>query len=246
MDRSSIKAVLFDMDETLIEHQVTGLKLVQSTYRAFEEHFDHTKEDAFVRMVWRKANDLWQMMFDGVITGDVARPYTFINALRALGEDDSIAPQMLFKFEKGLIDSTVLALGALEVLDVLHEAGVRTAIVTNGYTTMQTRKLEYHGLTDHVDFVLVSEAVGSHKPDREIFQEALRQANAAAAETVFVGDNLNADIYGAQSVGMLDVLIDPKGERRERLKEDANLPRPTRVIELLAEVLPLAGLAGVA
>lgn len=245
MKSGGIKAVLFDMDETLIEHQITGIELVQSTYREFADQFDHTKEDEFVRMVSRKANDLWQMMFDGVITGDVARPYTFINALRALGEDDSMATEMLYNFENGLVDSTVLARGAVEVLDALHDAGVRTAVVTNGYTTMQTRKLEYHGLPDHVDFVLVSEAVGSHKPDREIFEEALRQANAAAAETVFVGDNLNADISGAQSVGMLDVLIDPKGERRERLKENANLPQPTRVIELLAEVLPLAGLSDV-
>lgn len=246
MGERKIRAVLFDMDETLIEHNVTGLELVQGTYRTFANHLEHTKEEDFVKMLWQKANDLWQMMFDGVITGDVARPYTIINTLRALKEDDSLAPQMLAEFEHRLVESTELLPSAHEVLDVLREAGLRTGIVTNGYSTMQTRKLSYHSLPDHVDFTLVSEQVGSHKPDAAIFHEALRQAGTPAENTVFVGDNLNADICGAQGVGMLDVLIDPRGERREKLKKNANLTRPTKVIEMLTEVLPIAGLASVA
>lgn len=239
---TELSAVFFDMDETLVQHTRTGYEICQDVFRAFSDALDPVDEEAFIQTLATKAGDLWAMMFDGVVDGEVARPYTFINTLRALNADESLGKALLESFENLLVESTVLAEGALEVLGAFRDAGICTGIVTNGYTAMQTRKLEHHRLPEHTDFVLISEAVGSHKPDRGIFEEALRRADVAPGSALFVGDNLRNDIAGAEAAGIAAVLIDPKGERRKRLEEDPALVRPSHIIEQLNETLALAGL----
>ena len=235
-------AVLFDMDETLLDHKSTGYDICRETFAAFADRLPGVDETAFVRMVWQKANDLWNMMFDGALTGEVGRPYTFINALRALKADDSLGRAMLEDFEDRATNSTSPAENAYAVLGALRGAGIRVGIVTNGYVGMQMRKIEHHAFHEHVDFVLVSEAVGIHKPDRGIFEEALRRAGTGAARALFVGDNLRADIAGAEGAGIRSVLIDPRGKGRKALEEDPSLARPTHIIEGLDEVLSIVGL----
>ena len=181
MSDPRVAAVFFDMDETLVEHTMSGMELIQDVYETFKQHLAGVDEPTFARTIWRKANDLWKMMFDGVLTGEVARPYTFINTLRQLKCDDTLGHQMLEHFEVKLLDSTRLAEDALDVLGTLKEAGIRTAIITNGYKVMQTRKIEHHGLHEHVDFVFVSEAVGFHKPHSAIFELALGKAGRESA-----------------------------------------------------------------
>ena len=241
MSIKSIDAVFFDMDETLIEHHQTGEELMRGTFRAFADKLEGIDENEFSRILWHKANDLWQMMFDGVLSGEVARPYTFINTLRAFKADDALAHDMLEDFEQRMVSATHLMPGALDVMDSLREAGKVVGVVTNGYTLMQMRKVEAHTLHEHADFVIVSEEVDSHKPHPDIFNEALRRANAQADRALFIGDNLDADIAGANAVGIHTVLIDPRGERVKRIAEEEGCPRPDHVIAHLNEVLALLG-----
>ena len=52
-------------------------------------------------------------------------------------------------------------------------------------------------------FMVVSSEVGYEKPDPRIYQDGLKQlGDAAAASTLFVGDNPETDIGGAQAIGM--------------------------------------------
>ncbi len=244
MPSPNAAAVLFDMDETLLDNRVNWHDICRETFAAFSDRLPGVEEGAFLRLLAQKANDLWNMMFDGAIGGNVGRPYAFINALRALDADDTLGHAMLEDFETRMTISTAPAEHAYAVLGALRGAGLRVGIVTNGYVGMQTRKVEHHAFQDHVDFVLVSEAVGIHKPGRGIFDEALRRADTHAGEAFFVGDNLRADIAGAVGAGIRSILIDPTGKARKTLAGDPSLPRPTHVIEGLAEVLPIVGLHG--
>lgn len=239
---TDITAVLFDMDETLIEHARTGYDICRDVYDAFPEQLGHVDAQDFIRTLGQKAGDLWRMMFDGVVSGDIARPYTFVNTLRSLDADESIAGALLDAFESILVESTTLARDAVSVMETLRAAGIRVGIVTNGYTGMQSRKIEHHALHDNADFVLISEAVGYHKPHPGIFEEALKRAGAAAETTLFVGDNLVNDISGALGAGIAAVLIDRDGRRTARLEEDSELPKPSYTVRSLEEVLKLVGL----
>ena len=81
----------------------------------------------------------------------------------------------------------------------------QTGILTNGDGRMQRQKLENHGLAELVDTVIVSNEVGSRKPDQDIFEEAKKRL---PAETfVYVGDTFEEDIVPAIEAGFRTVYV---------------------------------------
>ncbi|MFK8111597.1 MAG: HAD family hydrolase [Rubripirellula sp.] len=78
---------------------------------------------------------------------------------------------------------------------------VCVVIVTNGTARMQTAKLQAAGLQGIARDVVISEAVGSWKPDSAIFEHALRAANSSAAKAWMVGDDPIRDMQAAAKLG---------------------------------------------
>ena len=74
-----------------------------------------------------------------MLTGDSARLYSFVNTLRGLNADDRLARPMLDDWEGRIIAGTRLFDDALATMGRLRLAGKRLGIVTNGFTTMQSR-----------------------------------------------------------------------------------------------------------
>jgi putative hydrolase of the HAD superfamily len=236
IEYGDIAAVLFDLDGTLIEHGRDLRDLCRETFDAFAEDLTPVTWDEFWETFWPKNHDTWYMMVDGVLAGDVARLYSFINTLRAFRADERLAGPMLQDWEDRIIAATCLFDDALPVIGRLRSAGLRLGIVTNGYTTMQIRKIRHHSLETRLDFVLVSEAVGVHKPDKAIFDLALARAEAAAHQALFIGDTPSTDIQGARNAGLHALLMDPHGTW-EGVRSDG-----ITKIRRLSELLPLLGL----
>jgi len=97
-----------------------------------------------------------------------------------------------------------------EVVNFLAEitaAGIGWGIITNGRAP-QIEKARLMGLDTGAQCLLVSDLFGAAKPDPSIFHEALRQLGGPDPGSVlFVGDNPEADIGGAQGVGMATAWI---------------------------------------
>jgi FMN phosphatase YigB (HAD superfamily) len=89
-------------------------------------------------------------------------------------------------------------------------------------------------LVRHFDFIAASARVGFEKPHPEIFRYALEQAGVRPEEAIHVGDHIDADVQGAQGVGIFPVLID----RRGRFRPD-DVPDGVPVIATLAELIPI-------
>lgn len=87
--------------------------------------------------------------------------------------------------------------GARSLLRQVREAGLRTAILTNGTIDPQRRKIEKHGLAGLVDLVVVTEEIGVHKPDPRAFGHILNGLQVRAADAAMVGDDLRNDVDGA-------------------------------------------------
>jgi len=87
----------------------------------------------------------------------------------------------------------------------LAARGVRLGIVSNTGRTpgiVLRQVLERFGLLEYFDAISYSDEVGVRKPAAEIFQVTLARAGVAAEEAVHIGDNPDADVVGAQGVGM--------------------------------------------
>jgi putative hydrolase of the HAD superfamily len=84
----------------------------------------------------------------------------------------------------------------------------RLAITTNGPGDVQRPKLRASGLERYFPVVVVSEEIGSGKPESEMFRVALDRLGVAAEDAVVVGDSHERDIAGARNAGLACILVD--------------------------------------
>lgn len=94
-----------------------------------------------------------------------------------------------------------------ETLAALRLAKLKLLVVSNWDSSLPPLLSEL-GLTPFFDDVVVSALVGTSKPSRGIFDEALRRAGVASSEALHVGDSLHDDYYGAKAAGLHALLVD--------------------------------------
>lgn len=116
----------------------------------------------------------------------------------------------------------------LPALDALHARGLTIGAVSNWVWTLPDL-LHSLDLVSRFDFIAASARVGFEKPHAGIFEHALAQAAVPARSVIHVGDHLDADVRGAQAVGIEGVLIDRDG----RYPGEADVIRITSLDELL-------------
>ncbi len=121
-----------------------------------------------------------------------------------------------------------------EVLAALCKRGYRLGVVSNA-DSRAAAALDACGLAPHFRVVIDSHVVGVEKPDPRIFEAALAACDAAAAETVYVGDIYEIDVQGARNAGLTPVLIDPLG-----LYGEVDCQRIESLARLLEILPPLA------
>ncbi|TNJ43870.1 YjjG family noncanonical pyrimidine nucleotidase [Tamlana fucoidanivorans] len=81
-------------------------------------------------------------------------------------------------------------------------------IITNGFEEVQQKKLINSGIYKYFTTITNSEMVGVKKPNPLIFNYALHQAQAERHQSVMIGDSFEADILGAQNIGMDVIFFD--------------------------------------
>ncbi len=95
-------------------------------------------------------------------------------------------------------------------LDNLSARDLSLGVISNSDGRLEWR-LEEIGILDRFDFVIDSAIVGISKPDRRIFEDALKRSSLSPEEAVYVGDYYEVDVRGARAAGMSPVLLDPVG-----------------------------------
>ena len=165
-----------------------------------------------------------------------ARRTIFTRALLSLGLEDPepAVVDALARRYTALRDEAVTPFqGALAALERLRESGIQLALLTNGSTEKQWGKIREFGLARYFDHIQVEGDVGFGKPDAQAFRHALSALAVRPQETWMVGDNLLADIAGAQKVGIHAIWIDAHGNGLDT--SDGVVP--DRIVESLEELL---------
>jgi putative hydrolase of the HAD superfamily len=96
---------------------------------------------------------------------------------------------------------------AREVLDELR-GRYPLALVTDAQNTYARGELHQVGLLDFFDPIIISGDHGFRKPDRRLFQLALDAMGVAPENTLYVGNDMYRDIFGARQAGMFTVMFD--------------------------------------
>jgi HAD superfamily hydrolase (TIGR01509 family) len=183
-----IEAVLFDWNNTLVHFEWEDERV------ALGHRAGLGRDDPAFTARWR----------DMVLGDHGYRSY--VEILSELGVDD---PDAFIDAEHEVWQPahTVLA-SAQAMLESLRSRGIKTGLVANAWPDpgrVLRRDAELFGLAPLLDTLVYSEEVGVRKPEPEIFLHACRELGVEPGETMFVGDDLIADVRGAANVGMTTV-----------------------------------------
>lgn len=126
--------------------------------------------------------------------------------------------------------------GADEMLHELKRRGYRLGLVSNGPVGSIPNVLGAYGLYELFDVLAVSQGLGVDKPDARIFRYALDHLGIPESEyerTIMIGNDLAADVAGANAMGMVSVWLDWAPRHRRTPTSEAEIPHYT-VAEPLA------------
>jgi putative hydrolase of the HAD superfamily len=209
IDRSRVKAVVFDMDDTLLnwrqaEHQAIGqLALLHFSVHGIAEDrvrhvYDGVMADNFA--AW-KATRRWWYIQD--------RLKLLVERLEVHGRVR--VEDLADTFTREVTARLAFLEGAEHALSAARQAGLKTAILTNGRGEVQRPKVFAFGLHTLVDFVGITGELGAWKPDLDAFRKVLDKIGVRPDHAVMVGDNEDFDITPAKALGMQTVWVAAKG-----------------------------------
>ncbi len=239
-----IKAVLFDMDDTLIDwsgQAVTGAELNQkhmgNVYLYLQERdFVLPEIDEFLLVFHDALIDSWteaKKTWSGVAFADVLCT-TFVD----LGLDVSQInlEHILHAYDWQPIPGVVPYADTLSVLETLRERDYKIGLVTNAMQPMWMRdiELEAYGILPFLDARITSGDAGVMKPHPAIYEKVLSQLGVAADTAVFVGDRPANDIAGANEAGMISIWMKPF-----HLDHELEGVVPDYTVTQLSEILPI-------
>ena len=154
-------------------------------------------------------------------------------ALADLGmDDDDLARQIGDTYHAKRDEAIKPFEDAVATVEWLRSQGCRLALLTNGGSQGQRRKIDRFGLARLFDAILIEGEVGFGKPDPRIYTQALAALDVPATQAWMVGDNLEWDVAGPQRAGIAGIWIDARG----RGVPAEQTVRPDRIIARLADL----------
>ncbi len=188
-----LKAVLFDLDETLVDRSTMLLNYLQAHYERYLPKIGVVKFETY--------RDRFVILDD---YGYYPKEQVF-QRLIAEYNLPFLMEELLLDFRTNYPGYAVLYPGAMDVLTTLKAKGFPLGIITNGSVQSQSAKLSHTDLISKVDTIIISEEVGMKKPEPGIFRIALERLGVRADEAVFIGDNPGSDIVGGNAAGLKTV-----------------------------------------
>jgi HAD superfamily hydrolase (TIGR01662 family) len=139
---------------------------------------------------------------------------TTVQLLRELMEAQGASPpaSILFDAMEAMYAITqenwYLEEDAIPTLQKLQEMGYPLGVISNAADDENVQELIDKGeLRPYFEFILSSAACGIRKPDAHIFQLALDHFKVSPEKTVMIGDTLDADVLGANRIGIYSIWI---------------------------------------
>ena len=209
MNKLNVKAVFFDFDDTLQSRK--------GAYRIYCENFLTKYFPGLSGDEREKKLDEMEEYVDG---GYKDREVYFPEIIELWGWKDHRPMQELYdSFNYDYGKNVDMLPGAIDVLMEVKRRGYILGAITNGVSSLQNLKLDTAGIRELFDVVVVSGDIGIYKPDRRIFDEAVRRAGVRNEESLFVGDHPVNDVEGALGADMQVIRMNYGDFKGEGLKK---------------------------
>ena len=220
------KVLLFDADDTLFDFKKTEEFALEVALTKIGVDYD--KE--YHLTVYKKVNTkIWKELEEGKILLKKLKTERFKRYFEKLQvEFDPVKFADIYMESLG--DGSFLFEDAREIVEELGKK-TRMAIITNGLSKVQNKRIKKSIISHHFEEVVISEEVEITKPNPEIFELTMARINHSDKSSVLmIGDNLASDIQGGINYGIDTCWYNPDS------KENKKGINPTYEVKSLEEL----------
>jgi putative hydrolase of the HAD superfamily len=226
-----IKAVFFDLYQTLVRYEPSQESLEAQTLRSFGY-------DVSAKELHRPVLTANEYIYDRIAERPLSkRSREEVMALymefqrivlktAGIEADEKVVLKLLGMMQQAKMDLVPFG-DALPALDELKKRQLILGLISNIEQNM-AETLEKLGLSSRLDIVVTSQDAGFAKPHKEIFQYATNKAGVQPGEAIYIGDQYQVDVVGSRNAGMKSILLD----RSDYYPENVDCPK----VESLAEL----------
>jgi putative hydrolase of the HAD superfamily len=186
-----LKAVLFDLDGTLLDRDKSIEQFIAAQYDRLDRRLNYITKLAYT-------NRFIELDCHGHVWKDEVYR-SLVDEFKVDGIDWQ---ELLHDYETQFQFHCIPFSGLVKMLNKLKQQGYLLGIISNGRSKFQMSAISGLGIKDYFDVILISETEGIRKPHPEIFHRAIYRLGVSAQESIFVGDNPDADIMGAKNAKM--------------------------------------------
>jgi len=240
-----IRAVLFDLDDTLVDFRRGDRRALFEAGAARVYAFLTARGcslPSFEPFYSRQRAIARRIDFRTWITGGEPDGRRLLRRLcndYNLQRDESSLGKLGWLWYEPVLETAELPSDVIPTLAALRDGDVKLALVVNTIHQGQVidRHLEQLGLLEFFPVRAYSTDLAARKPDPQLFNHALKELDIPASEALFVGDDPKLDIFGAQRAGMRAVLRIPRGSGRSRGMADYAVERISQLLDIF-DIVP--------
>ena len=210
MKLTNIEHVFFDLDHTLWDFD-------RNSALAFKEVFEKQKIELNIEeflQVYMPINfKYWELYRNNSVSKEALRYGRLKDSFDSLmfEAQDSTINLIAENYIEYLPNNNHLLEGSIEILEHL-KSEYKLHIITNGFEEVQYKKMRNSAILEYFDTITTSEDAGVKKPHPLIFEKALKKSGADKSRSVMIGDNLEADIFGAYNFGLQVIYLNCEGQ----------------------------------
>ena len=192
--------LLFDADNTLFDFSRSEEEALEKTFLSFG--FPDYDSEVHLPLYKEINKDIWRELELGEIDQKNLKTERYRRFFKVLGIE--LPPEKFGdRYLINLSQSVYLIEGAEELLDYLTREPRTLSLVTNGITMVQKPRIDNSGIADRFQSILISEELGTAKPQKAFFDIAFRRSGSPdLSESLIIGDNLSSDILGGSCYGI--------------------------------------------
>jgi HAD superfamily hydrolase (TIGR01549 family) len=210
---SLMKAVLFDLDDTLFDHKYSRLKGLEALQKKFSklravslEELEEEHERLLSAADYCPVPNGELMMADAT-THRISKLCAMYGINLGIDEEKNTVDL----YNQEYLKNRRPVPGSIELLTTLMNYA-KLGVIANGPAEPQMEKLKVCKIENLLDYFIISESVNYKKPSKQLFEVALEKVNVKPSNAVYVGDSWNCDILPAVAVGMKAVWLNRYGQ----------------------------------
>ncbi len=234
LDVSKIKAVFFDVDDTLYDQMETFRQAVQASAMPTED----LPTEVFFKQLRHHSDVLWSDYKSGALSLEKMRMLRIMNACNAL--NTSISEEQALHFQACYEEAQAelkMHPEAMPFIRTLLNRGITVGLLTNGPVDHQMKKLKQFQLPQLLPehLIFISDALGIAKPDVNVFYHINKVSGVSAEACCYIGDSWENDIASSTEAGWQSIWINHRGRTPETDH------RPAAVVQHFNEIPALFG-----